>query len=185
MDTILQHVATHHWPDASLAKADAALMDDSGDGALHRVTALKALGRCALAAGFVQLPRFLAATRGFLVAGGGAKAAGIFDKLRESVASSDDVDAISAALEPACVCFLDERRGEYPPRSAEISRARRGERLQTCSLFLSPHVRLWLVDELVGAGKLKRERGEELPSNAKQAAKRVVHSVDSRPLPYR
>ena len=45
VDAILRHVATFDVPESSRAKADAALMDDSGDGALHRVTMLKALGR--------------------------------------------------------------------------------------------------------------------------------------------
>ena len=49
-------------------KGDAALMEGSGDGQLHRVTLLKALGRCELARAFRGLPLTYAATRGFLVA---------------------------------------------------------------------------------------------------------------------
>ena len=49
VDAILAHVARFDVRESSRAKADAALMDDSGDGALHRVTMLKALGRVELA----------------------------------------------------------------------------------------------------------------------------------------
>ena len=136
VDAILRHVATFDVPESSRAKADAALMDDSGDGALHRVTMLKALGRIELSRGFVGLPRFRAATRGFLAAAGAAKGAAVFDALRESAAASTDPLACEAAM--------------------------------------------WLVEDFVGAKKLKRDRGPELPSGAKNAAKRASKACAAR-----
>ena len=136
VDAILAHVARFDVRESSRAKADAALMDDSGDGALHRVTMLKALGRVELARGFVGLPRFRAATAGFLAAAGGAKGVAVFDALREGVAASTDILAIEAAA--------------------------------------------WLVEDIVGAKKLKRDRGPELASQAKNAAKRTLKACGAR-----
>ena len=137
VDAILRHVATFDVPESSRAKADAALMDDSGDGALHRVTMLKALGRIELARGFVGLPRFRAATRGFLAAAGAAKGAAVFDALRESAAASTDALACEAAM--------------------------------------------WLVEDFVGAKKLKRDRGPELALGREERREARVQGVRRAP----
>ena len=68
VDTILKRVATYDVGEPQRQKGDAALMAGSGDGQLHRVTLLKALGCCELARAFRGLPLTYAATRRFLVA---------------------------------------------------------------------------------------------------------------------
>ena len=132
VDTILKRVATYDVSEQQRQKGDAALMEGSGDGQLHRVTLLKALGRCELSRAFRGLPLTYAATRRFLVAAGPAKGAKVFDALRESADASSDLLAVESAE--------------------------------------------WLVDELMEAGKLKRDRGPELVGAAKNAAKRAAHA---------
>ena len=132
VDTILARVATYDVSEQQRQKGDAALMEGSGDGQLHRVTLLKALGRCELSRAFRGLPLTYAATRRFLVAAGPAKGAKVFDALRESADASSDLLAVESAE--------------------------------------------WLVDELMEAGKLKRDRGPELVGAVKNAAKRARKS---------
>lgn len=98
VDTILKRVATYDVSEQQRQKADAALMEGSGDGQLHRVTLLKALGRCELARGFRGLPRVYAGTRGLLVAAGPAKGAKVFDALRESAEASPDLLAVESTI---------------------------------------------------------------------------------------
>ena len=136
VDTILKRVATYDVSEQQRQKGDAALMEGSGDGQLHRVTLLKALGRCELSRAFRGLPLTYAATRRFLVAAGPAKGAKVFDALRESADASSDLLAVESAE--------------------------------------------WLVDELMEAGKLKRERGPELVGAAKNAAKRAAKACRAR-----
>ena len=136
VDTILKRVATYDVSEQQRQKGDAALMEGSGDGQLHRVTLLKALGRCELSRAFRGLPLTYAATRRFLVASGPAKGAKVFDALRESADASSDLLAVESAE--------------------------------------------WLVDELMEAGKLKRDRGPELVGAAKNAAKRAAKACRAR-----
>lgn len=136
VDCVLRRVAAFDLCEQQRSKADSALCDGSGDGALHRVTALKALGRVELSRGFLGLPRFGAFARGFLVAAPPVKAAAVLDGLRESVAASRDLVAVEAAVA--------------------------------------------LVDDLTGAGKLKRDRGPELVGAAKNAAKRCAKAAAGR-----
>ena len=112
VDTILKRVATYDVSEPQRQKGDAALMAGSGDGQLHRVTLLKALGRCELSRAFRGLPLSYAATRRFLVAAGPAKGAKVFDALRESAAHSRsghqatwrylNQDAILEPVDPTC-----------------------------------------------------------------------------------
>ena len=97
VDTILKRVATYDVSEQQRQKGDAALMEGSGDGQLHRVTLLKALGRCELSRAFRGLPLTYAATRRFLVAAGPAKGAKVFDALRESADASSDLLAVESA----------------------------------------------------------------------------------------
>ncbi len=136
VDTILKRVATYDVSEQQRQKGDAALMEGSGDGQLHRVTLLKALGRCELSRAFRGLPLTYAATRRFLVAAGPAKGAKVFDALRESADASSDLLAVESAE--------------------------------------------WLVDELMEAGKLNRERGPELAGAATNAAKRAAKARRAR-----
>ena len=113
-------------------------MEGSGDGQLHRVTLLKALGRCELSRAFRGLPLTYAATRGFLVAAGPAKGAKVFDALRErrrvvrsTGCPSRRSGSSTSSWKPASSNGSGARNSWAPRRTlprGQLKRAARGDR---------------------------------------------------------